>query len=175
MKSIPITGLLFCLAILTIHATGQGRGRGEKATPQGADKSAANSTNDQIEVKTDQFSNVTTVTLKPQVILDKPDHVITMAIETNLGEKKSSALQREMVEARVKFESQSKGLVDFGDEELYFIINGKPLNLRKHEFKTIPYASESGGLKPGFRLLKFTSQYLIERSWSRSARRIASR
>ena len=105
-------------------------------------------------MKTDPFSNVTTVTLKPQAIIDKPDHVVTMGIETRLGEKKSSELQRDMVEAHVEFESQSKGLVDFGDEELHFIINSKPLNLGKKEFKTIPYASRSGKLKPDFRLLK---------------------
>ncbi|MGH9754592.1 MAG: hypothetical protein ACREA2_17590 [Blastocatellia bacterium] len=38
MKSILTTGLLlFCLAIATIHATGQDRGREEKAAPQGAE------------------------------------------------------------------------------------------------------------------------------------------
>src|SRR5262245_48514489 len=48
MKSILVTGLLFCLAISTIHALSQDRGRGEKG--------ASSSTSDQIDVKTDRFS-----------------------------------------------------------------------------------------------------------------------
>jgi hypothetical protein len=147
MKSILVTGLLFCLAFSTIHAAEHDRG--ESGSQQG-------STNDQIEVTTDRFSNVTTVTLKPQLIIDKPDHVITMGIKTKLGEKKISDIEKEMVEAYVTFESQSKVMVDLGDEELHFIVNGKPLNLGKKEFKTVPFAAKSGKLKPDFRLLKFT-------------------
>jgi hypothetical protein len=149
-KSILATGLLFCLAISTLHATGQNRSREEKATQQSADKGAVSSTNDQIEVKTDRFSNVTTVTLKPRAILDKPDHLITMEIETKLGEKAFSDWEKEMIKAVVKFESQSKETVDFGDEEVHFIINGQPLNLGKSEFHIDPYASIGGKLKPGF-------------------------
>jgi hypothetical protein len=161
MKSILATGLLlFCFAILPLHAAGQDRSREQKATQQGADKGVVSSTNDQIEVKTDRFSNVTTVTLKPQVIFEKPDHFITIEINTKIGEKKSYNFEKEMVQAYVTFESQSKGLVDFGDEELHFIINGRPLNLGKSEFSTIPYGSRTGKLKPDFRLLKFSVKIL---------------
>ena len=90
MKSILVTGSLFCLAVLVIHATGQDRGRGENATPHGADKGAASSTSDQIEVKTDRFSNVTTVTLKPQAIINKHDHVVTMGIESRCVSARSN-------------------------------------------------------------------------------------
>jgi hypothetical protein len=34
-----------------------------------------------------RFSNVTTVTLKPQAILDAPGHLITMEIKTKLKER----------------------------------------------------------------------------------------
>jgi hypothetical protein len=158
MKSILVTGLLFCFAIQTIHAAGQDRGRGEKGASQGADKGATSSTNDQIEVKTDRFSNVTTVTLKPQAILDTPNHVITMAIETKLGEKKFDDFEKEMVEAYVNIESQSKAPVDFGDEELHFIINGQPLNLGETNLKVDPYASRAGKLKPDFRIREYGVQ-----------------
>src|SRR5215475_14585793 len=101
MKSILITGLLFCLAISTIHTAGQERARDENA-PQ------ANSTSDQIEVKTDRFSKVTTVTLKPQKILDKLDHVITMEIETKLEVKAPDDMFKDLITARAIFESRSK-------------------------------------------------------------------
>jgi hypothetical protein len=148
--------LLFCFAILPLHAAGQDRSREPKATQQSADKGAVSSNNDQIEVKTDRFSNVTTVRLKQQAILDKPDHLITVEIETKLGEKKSYDWEREMVSAYATLESQSKEPVDFGDEEVHFIINGQALNLGKADLKVDPYPSIGGNLKPGFRVRRFT-------------------
>jgi hypothetical protein len=139
-----VTGLLFCLAISTIHALSQDRGRGEKG--------AASSTSDQIEVKTDRFSNVTTVTLKPMLILDKPDHIITMEIEAKLGEEKDTESEKENIYAYIKFESQTTAPVDFGDEELHFIVNGELLNVGELNFKVTPYASRYGKLKPGFKI-----------------------
>jgi hypothetical protein len=155
MKSILVAGLMFCLAIPAFHAIGQERAREDKSVPQSPDNSKAGSTDNPIEVKTDRFSNVTTVTLKPQVILDKPDHVITMGIETKLGEKKSHDWEREMVEAFATLESQSKGPVDFGDEEIHYIINGQTLSAGEANFKVDPYPSIGGKLKPGFRIRKF--------------------
>jgi hypothetical protein len=150
-----ITGLLFCLTASTIPATGQEHSQNGKAVSQGTDKGAADSTNSPIEVKTDRFSNVTTVTLKPQAILDKPDHIITMSIETKLGEKTIDEWERELIKSYAKFESQSKTPVDFGDEELHFIINGKPLNLGKTNMKLDPFPKLGGNLKPGFAIRNF--------------------
>lgn len=153
-KSILVTGLLFCLTGSTLHATGHDRSREEKANPQGADKGAVKSTNDPIEIKTDRFSNVTTVKLKTQTILDKPDHVITMGINTKLGEKTYDDWEKDMIKAFVVFESQSKAPVDFGDRELHFNINGKRLNLGRTTLKVDPYPSLGGNLKPGFASLQ---------------------
>jgi hypothetical protein len=160
MKFILVAGLMVCLMIPVFHATGHGRVRAAKSAPQSPGDGKTGPTDNPIEVKTDRFSNVTTVTLKPQVIFEKSDHFITIEINTKLGEKKFSDLEREMVQAYVAFESQSKGLVDFGDEELHFIINGQSLNLGKSEFKTIPYASRSGKLKPDFKLLELSANIL---------------
>jgi hypothetical protein len=154
-KSILATGLLFCLAISTLHATGQERARDDRSTLQGVDNSKTGSTDNPIEMKTDRFSNVTTVTLKPQMVLDKPDHIITMGIGTKLGEKKSYDWEREMVQAYATLESQSKQPVDFGDEEVHFIINGQTLSLGNVDLKVDPYPSIGGNLKPGFRVRRF--------------------
>ncbi|HEV2666979.1 MAG TPA: hypothetical protein VG324_18810 [Blastocatellia bacterium] len=156
MNSSLFTGLLFCLAGSPLHVTGQEHNQADKAASQDADKGKADSTNNPIEAKTDRFSNVTTVTLKPLAILDRPDHVITMEINTKLGEKKISDWEREMVNAYVTLESQTKAPVDFGDEEIHFIINGQPLKIGKADFKVDPYPSIGGKLKPGFKLRKFT-------------------
>jgi len=155
-KSVLATGLLFCLAISTLHATGQERARDDRSTPQGADSSKTSPIDNPIEVKTDRFSNVTTVTLKPQVIFEKPDHFITIEINTKLGEKKLYDFEKEVVQAYATFESQSKGPVDFGDEELHYIINGQALSAGKANFKVDPYPSIGGKLKPGFRIREFT-------------------
>jgi hypothetical protein len=156
MKSILVSGLLFCLATSTILAAGQDRGRGEKAAPQGAEKGPASSTNDQIDVTTDRFSNVTTVILKPQAILDTPDHIITIGIKTKMGQNKPSYdFEKDLINAYVDIESQSKEIVDFGDRELHLLINGQPLSFRDINLKTDPYPTIGGKLKPGFSLRKY--------------------
>jgi hypothetical protein len=45
-------------------------------------------------VKTDRFSGVTTVKLKPQVILDKPDQRLTIEITAKLGENEDIRLSK---------------------------------------------------------------------------------
>jgi hypothetical protein len=106
-------------------------------------------TSDQIEVKEDRFSGATTITLKPQVVVDKPDQQITMAIECKLGEKTRDRDDLERVKANVYFISESKSPVDFGDQELHFLIDGKPLNLGRINISVIPF--DNDGLKPGFK------------------------
>src|SRR5215813_10187349 len=125
MRSILGFGLLFCIIGSITFVAAQEGGRGDKGAAQVAD---AKSTNDQIEVKTDRFSNVTTVMLKPQVILDKPDHYLTMEIKAKLGEKKFLDSEREMVNAFVSFVSQSKEPVNFGDRQLHFMVDAETLN-----------------------------------------------
>lgn len=135
----------------------QERRRKDERVAQGADDTK--STNNQIEMETDRFSNVTTVTLKPQVILDKPDHQLTMEIETKLGEKTFHDWQKEQVMAIVEFESQSTAPIDSGDEELHFVIDGKPLNLGRTRSSVDAYASRYGKLKPGFRIRETYSAF----------------
>ena len=54
---------------------------------------------------------MTTVKLKPQVILDKPDHQMTIEIETKLGEKGQLDFEKDDLKAETWFRSQStKGL-----------------------------------------------------------------
>lgn len=144
MKSILFTGLLFCLASSPLHVTGQEHNQADKAASQDADKGKADSINNPIEVKTDRFSNVTTVTLKPQTILDKPDHVITMEIETKLEEKAPDDKFKEVITARVSFESRSKKPVDTGDEKIHFLINGEPLTAPPGRFRPVSSIPDSG-------------------------------
>lgn len=149
MRSILVSGLLFCLTGSIVPVTGQERGREDKTATQTAND--AKSTNDQIEVKTDRFSNVTTVTLKPQLILDKPDLQLTMTIETKLGEKAFSDREKEEIRAIVDFESQSKGPMNYGDEELHFLIDGASVNLGRTPARPTPFAGRYNKLKPGFK------------------------
>ena len=90
MRPILVCALLFFIAGSIFFVAGQERRREEKAEP--GYRCQVN--DDQIEVKTDRFSGVTTVKLKPQVILDKPDHRLTISFETKLGEKKFSDLEK---------------------------------------------------------------------------------
>jgi hypothetical protein len=112
-----------------------------------------NQTNDQIEIKEDRFSGVVTVRLKPQVILDKEDHQLTIDIKTKLGEKGLSDFEKDDVKAEIWFRSQSKGSIDFGDQELHFLIDGKSLDKGEIPGGPNAYADERT-LKPGFKLSK---------------------
>jgi hypothetical protein len=147
--------ILACLLLLTIAGSiffvaGQERQQEKKGSAQNSD---AKSTSDQIEVRTDRFSGVTTVKLKPQVILDKPDHQMTIDIETKLGEKGQLDFEKDDVKAEAWFRSQSKDPVDFGDQELHFLIDDKPLDLGKTPGGTNANMDKST-LKPGFRSSK---------------------
>src|SRR5215510_11644973 len=149
MRQILVCALMFVIAGSIFFAVGKERQREEKGAAHATDSKQSN---DQVEVKTDRFSGVTTVKLKPQVILDKSDHQLTMEIETKLGEKKVSDLEREEIKAIASFESQSKASVDFGDEQLHFLIDGQQLKLGEMDIKVDPYAERYNKLKQGFKI-----------------------
>ena len=150
MRPILACVSLFVIAGSIFFVTGQERQQEKKGAAQTSD---AKSTSDQIEVKTDRFSGVITAKLKPQVILDKPDHQMTIEIETKLGEKGQLDFEKDDVKAEVWFRSQSKEPVDFGDQELHFLIDDKPLDLGKTPGGANAYMDKST-LKPGFRSSK---------------------
>src|SRR5215468_990854 len=124
MRQILVCALMFVIASSIFFVVGKDRQHEEKGGAQATDSKQAN---DQVEVKTDRFSGVTTVNLKPQVILDKSDHRMTIDIETKLGEKGRFESEKEDVKAESWFRSQATYLVDFGDQELHFLIDEKPL------------------------------------------------
>src|SRR5262249_16458073 len=147
MRPMLVCALLFVIAGSISFVSGQGRQQEKKGAAQAAD---TKSTSDQVEVKTDRFSGVTTVKLKPLVILDKPDHQMTIEVETKFGEKGQLDFEKDDVKAEAWFRSQSKDPVDFGDQELHFLIDDKPLDLGKTPGGANAYMDKST-LKPGFR------------------------
>ena len=150
-RPVLMCGLLLFIAGSAFFVAGQERRREEKGDAQAADsKSLAAS--DQIEVKEDRFSGVTTVKLKPQVILDKPDHRLTIEVTAKLGEKKIYDHQKDEIRAIVNFESQSKTPVNYGDREFHFMVDGAPLNLGKVDIEVDPYAGRYNKLQPGFKI-----------------------
>ncbi len=92
MRQILVYALMFIIASSIFFVVGKERQREEKGAAQATN---SRQSNDQVEVKTDRFSGVTTVKLKPQVILDKLDHQLMMEIETKLGEK-IATIQKKM-------------------------------------------------------------------------------
>lgn len=132
MKSILITGLLLCLAGLTLSGARLVPAQYETDSSQDPDKrddkASSISTDSPIEIKTDRFSNVTTITLKPQALLDKPEHLITIGINTKIEQKRSDDVFNDSINAYVYLESHSKEPVDFGDRQIRFLVNGRPLS-----------------------------------------------
>src|SRR5215510_9185990 len=150
MRQILVCALLFVIVGSISFVSGQERQQEKKGAAQASD---TKSTSDQVEVKTDRFSGVTTVKLKPLVILDKPDHQMTIEVETKFGEKGQLDFEKDDVKAEAWFRSQSKDPVDFGDQELHFLIDDKPLDLGKTPGGTNSNMDKST-LKPGFRSRK---------------------
>ncbi len=142
----PILACALMLVFAGSFVAGQERQQEKKGAAQTSD---AKSTSDQIEVKTDRFSGVITVKLKPLVILDKPDHQLTVDIETRLGEKVRFESEKEEVKAESWFRSQATHLVDFGDRELHFLIDEKPLDIGRTS-GGLDVGVDKTKLKPGF-------------------------
>jgi hypothetical protein len=153
MRQILVCALLFVIAGSLSFVSGQERQQEKKGEAQASDTHAKS---DQIEVKTDRFSGMTTVKLKPQVILDKPDHQMTIEIETKLGEKGRFESEKEDVKAESWFRSQATNLVDFGDRELHFLIDEKPVDIGRAT-GGLDVGVDKSKLKPGFR----TSQSFV--------------
>jgi hypothetical protein len=82
----------------------------------------------QVEVKTDRFSGVTTVTLKETGLFKKPDHKLTLSLKVLLDSKSPG---NEAVMAT--FYSYSEAAILFGDLELHCLIDEKPHSLGKAE------------------------------------------
>lgn len=80
----------------------------------------------QVEVKTDRFSGVTTVSLKQTDLFKKPEHRLAIALQIRLDPKKGD---EEAVLTR--FFSYSESAILFGDMEIHCLIDEKPLSLGK--------------------------------------------
>jgi hypothetical protein len=91
---------------------------------------AGNDAKSQIEVKADRFSGKSTVTLKPQVLLDTPKHKLTMRLDS-LDDF-----------AGVTFESSSEEYIDFGDKQLHFLVDGKRMFIDTASQQNTPFSQQ---------------------------------
>jgi hypothetical protein len=120
---------------------------------------AQSQSNDQVEVKTDRFSEATTIKLKPQTILDTPDQLITMSLEAKFGDKKIRSEMDQAAEimgegATIRFKSQTKKPSDFGDRELHFIVDGKQVKVGESSGRISQFPADDPDLKPGFKIIE---------------------
>ena len=122
---------------------------------------ARDSQNDQVEVNKDRFSGDVRVKLKPQMVLDKSDQFIKMSMEAKIPGKRpdSDDVVGRTVEvlqesATISFESQAKIVTDFGDQELHFLTDGKPLNKGKASGGVLTLGGRDSDLKPEYKIRK---------------------
>lgn len=146
MRSFFVCALMLVIAGSISFVRGHERQQEKKGAAQTFDTKP---TNDQVEVKTDRFSGVTTVSLRPQIILDKPEHQMRIRSETKLGDKKSHEWEMGTVATYVWIESHYNRSVNYGDRKLAFLIDGKPLDIGRI---TGGSPTEST-LKPGFKIM----------------------
>ncbi|MCI0389853.1 MAG: hypothetical protein MOB07_13980 [Acidobacteria bacterium] len=153
MSSIRMFAILLITALCLAAFSSAQNSKGDKE---------ASGAGNQVEVKTDRFSGKTTIKLKPQTLIDTPEHKLTMEMLYEVNPKEaaeSRVLLEEM--AGASFHSHSTKYVDFGDRELHFIIDGKQLAIgkaserikspvlilsNKDERGRVPYSSLSSAL-----------------------------
>jgi hypothetical protein len=102
----------------------------------------------QVEVETDRFSGKTTVRLKPQVLLDTPEHKLTMVIQNH----------DEFL--AIRFESISRDYIKYGDRELWFIVDGKRMRIDTASEPSAPFVAkdeDEQGRTPWTRLISSMS------------------
>ncbi len=109
------------VVVLMITATGQSGVRsGNNKRTRGDDGS-------QVMVDKDEFSGATTIKLRPQKLIDSPNHQLTMSAEVKLEGKTYAGVAGVDEMVLFKFDSQNNSHVDFGDEELHFLVDGEPV------------------------------------------------
>ena len=113
------------MACVCVMVVGLWAGVMGQSKSRGANNAAGTNGNSDVVVKKDEFSGATIVTLKPQKLIDKPDHLLTMSSEVKLEGKTYADGSRVDETVLLKFDSQNNGEVDFGDEELHFVVDGK--------------------------------------------------
>ncbi len=102
---------------------------GQSIARSGGSKTARSNDGSQVEVKKDEFSGVTTITLKPQKLIDSPNHQLTMSVEAKLrSDAPSTGFAEIDNRAQIKLVSQSSKSIDFGDEKLYFLVDDQRIN-----------------------------------------------
>ncbi|HZF37962.1 MAG TPA: hypothetical protein VE715_04000, partial [Blastocatellia bacterium] len=84
----------------------------------------------QVEVETDRFSGKTTVRLKPQVLVDTPEHKLIMVID---GQGAFFG---------IRFDSISRDYIIFGDRELWFIVDGKRMRIDAASESSAPFVAK---------------------------------
>ncbi len=109
------------VVVLMITATGQSGVR------SGDNKRARGDDGSQVVVNKDEFFGATTIRLRPQKLIDSPNHQLTMSAEVKLEGKTYAGVTGVDETVLLEFVSRSKERVDFGDEELHFLVDGKPV------------------------------------------------
>jgi hypothetical protein len=80
----------------------------------------------EVEIKTDRFSGDVTISMRPQTLIGAPRNSLTMELQYK-KKTEASAPAEEIV--GVRFDSRSSSEIDFGDEELHFLIDGRRLSI----------------------------------------------
>jgi len=80
---------------------------------------------EQIEVKTDRFTGITTITLKPQKLISTQDLDISVALKTSVGGESQSHL------IDFDFKGNVDKKYDVSASDLYFLVDGERLKIAR--------------------------------------------
>lgn len=119
-----LSAVCLCVAVAAsvVTVAGQSGTRGNAAG-----KAAGANDGQQVVKERDEFSGATIVKLKPQKLVDTSEHQLTMSAEVKLEGKTYADGTGVNETVILEFVSRSKERVDFGDEELHFLVDGKQI------------------------------------------------
>jgi hypothetical protein len=150
MKNLLIFACVSLLVVGSLFAQSKQTDKSQASNPVG--NQAA-----QVEVEKDRFTGDIVVTLKPQMVYEKNDQFINLALKATFSDKISesddplSHAPKNIGNTVVlTFESQSKNVSDFADRQLNFIADGKRINCGYSDKVPIPQSGKDPSLLPGY-------------------------
>ncbi len=116
-----LNAVYLCVAVAALVVTIAGQ-----SDTRGSAVGKAGSANDgqQIVTKMDKFSGATSITLKPQKVVDTPEQLLTVSAESKVGDKPSIGYEEADERVILSFDLQTT-TSNYDAEDLYFLVDRK--------------------------------------------------
>ncbi|MDQ3688005.1 MAG: hypothetical protein M3430_20715 [Acidobacteriota bacterium] len=110
-----------CVMVVSVCAVVVGQ-----STPRvGSNEAVSRQKNSEVITDKSRVSGATTITLKPQRLIDTPERLLLISAVSKVGDKPITGLDEADERVMLKFDLQTTGVLDGGDQELHFLVDGE--------------------------------------------------